>query len=208
MIWYFAGINFVYYLIWSYSDRNISESIISGDMVIRLAKPITIMKWEFSKAVSFKVCGFLFEFLPSLIIYTIIVFPDFLTYIALLKFIIICMFSFVLFYLLNFLIGLSAFRMHSTESLQILKIIIFNLAAGAFIPLEFYPDFLQEIIKILPFQYICYVPIQFLLNKKEILGWNEFIYTIIIETFWIIIFYILYKIFWRKAIKYFSVAGG
>lgn len=208
MIWYFAGINFIFYLIWSFTDTNLSGNIISGEMVVLLSKPISIIKLELSKAISLRICSALFEFLPSFFIYMIIVFPDFLTFAAFSKFIIICLFSFILFYQLSFLIGMSAFKIQNIESLQIFKIIIFNIAAGAFIPIEFYPELLQKILKFLPFKYICYVPVQFLLNKPEISEWNIFIFTILIQIFWIIVFYLLYKIFWKKAIENFNAAGG
>jgi ABC-2 type transport system permease protein len=208
MIWYFAGINFMYYLIWNDTDKNISNNVISGDMTTQLSKPISLIQLEFSKEIASKVYAIVIDFLPSLIVYSFFVYPDFLTVDAFSKFIMVSMFSFVMFFLFNFLLGLCSFIVQNNESLLILKVMIIYIAAGAFFPIEFYPEIFQRIIRVLPFQYLFYIPIQFLLNKPETRGFNAFISTILIQIFWIILFYILYRIFWGKAVKKFCANGG
>jgi ABC-2 type transport system permease protein len=208
MIWYFAGISFFYFLVWCNNDKELSDSIISGDLMMKLIKPLSIMKYEFAKTLAVKALSFIFEFIPICIIYVIMVFPNFISYASILKYITISLFAFLLYFLISFLIGITAFNSQSVNALLGLKNILINFAAGAFIPIEFFPNGLQSIIKMLPFQYILYVPIQFLLNKPETQNWEYFIKVLINLILWILVFYGLCKISLKVMLKKFSTVGG
>jgi ABC-2 type transport system permease protein len=208
MIWYFAGINFIYYLVWNDIDNSLGNSILSGHIVLQLSKPVSIINWELAKTASYKIGGILFQFLPSFIIYTIIIFPKFLTALAVLKFFILCIFAFFLFYLLNFLIGTTAFVLKSIVSIQQIKFILLNFAAGIFLPIDFYPEIIQQILKFTPFPYVCYIPIQFLLNQPVTAGWNYFMMVVLIQLVWIGLLYLLCHVCWRRLVKLFCAPGG
>ncbi len=208
MIWYFAGISFFYFLVYCNTDKEMSDSVISGDMALRLIKPLSIMKYEFAKVLSNKVIGFFFEFIPVCIIYVILIHPDFITFGSVFRYVIITFFAFLFYFMMSFLIGITSFIWQSVNALQGLKMLIINFAAGAFIPLEFFPVGVQNVIKMLPFQYILYVPIQFFLNKPETQHWFYFYKVIITLVIWIIIFYVFCKISLKHMIKKFSSVGG
>ena len=208
MIWYFAGISFFYFLVYCNIDKEISDSIISGDMAIRLLKPLSIMKYEFSKLIASKILSLIFEFIPVCIIYVILVYPSFISFAGVFKYLVITFFAFVLYFFISFLIGITAFTSQSVNSLQGIKSLLINFAAGAFIPIEFFPVAVQNVIKILPFQYILYVPIQFLLNKPITQDWSYFFKVLLILTVWIIFFYGLCKISLKGMIKKFISVGG
>lgn len=208
MIWYFAAIRFFYSLVWSYPDREISEEVLSGGMVLRLLKPISLLKWEFAKALANKFSSFLFEFIPSLLIYFIMVFPSFMTPESLLKYLLLSVTGFVMFFLIGFLIGTTAFLLHNTEAMQSIKFILINFAAGASIPIEFYPASLQDFVLSMPFKYLFYVPVQFLLNKPEVSGLNYFLIEWSVQLSWTLAFYILCRIFVNLMIRKYNSVGG
>jgi ABC-2 type transport system permease protein len=208
MIWYFGGTIFFYYLVFSNPDKNISDGVTTGDLNLWLIKPISIIKFDFIKCIALKLCSFIFEFFPCFIIFTFLVFPDFLTVASLVKYGIISALAFIMFYLVSFSLGTIAFSWQSTNALQVVKMIIINFTAGAFIPIEFFPNFLQAIIKALPFQYLFYVPMQFLLNKPETQGLLPLMKVLTIQVLWIFVLYLITKILLRKMIKKFSAVGG
>jgi ABC-2 type transport system permease protein len=208
MIWYFIARKFFFYLVWSYPEEEISENIVSGSMAIRLVQPLSLIKWEAAKFTALKLYGFFLEFLPGFFIYMLIAFPEFLTGISFLKYIIQLFLSSILLFLISFLLGTAAFKWQSITALQSLKIIVINFAAGLFIPLEFFPGIIQRIVKILPFQYLFYIPVRFLLNMPDSRSLYFFIKTVIIEIIWIILFYLLCKLALRNMVKYFSSVGG
>ncbi len=208
MIWYFAGTSFIWYLTYNFTDRNISTGILSGDIAVLLLKPVSIMKVELAEALALRTNGLLFEFIPSLILYSLIYHPDFLSIFSLLRFLTVIIFAFSINFLLNFLIGISAFVIKSNFSLQSLKSAVVGLLAGVFFPIDFFPDFIQNIASYLPFQYIFYVPIQVFLNKSNTNSLEGFMQIILIMLIWTVLLYVLCKVLWSKAVKRFCAVGG
>lgn len=207
MIWYYAAMNFFFNLVWSEPDKEVSLNIINGYLAILLTHPISIFRVTFINALSNRVTNILFGFLPTFLIYWLLVYPDFLTWIGFAKYVVISMFSFILFFLFSFLIGIASFKLQSIATLQSVKHALV-LMSGVCIPFDFFPGILQSIIKALPFKYIYYIPIQFFLNKPETHGLSAFYNTIFIQLIWIGIFFGLTVITWKIAIKrYYSVGG-
>ena len=208
MIWYFVGISFIWYLTFNFADQNISRGIISGDIAVLLLKPVSVLGVELSEAIALRTYGLFFEFIPVLIISSLFCPPKFLTLFSFLRFITVIIFSFLINFFINFLIGIAAFVIKSNLSLQGLKTVVVGMLAGAYFPLDFLPDFLQNILSYLPFQYIFYVPIQVFLNKPPTNSFEGFLKIILILLFWTVLLYILCKILWSKAVKRFCAVGG
>ncbi len=208
MVWYFTGVTFIWYLIWNFTDSNIAEKIISGNLAIDLLRPVSVIKMELAQAIALRTAGVVFEFLPGIILYSLIFYPDFLTVYSLLKFLLVVILSFTLFFLINFLVGLSAFVIQSNFSLQSIKFILISLTAGAYVPLEFFPEWFNKFNGFLPFQYIFYWPIQFFLNMEFTHGAEALLKVVGIQLLWAIALYLLCKYLWRKAIRKFGAVGG
>lgn len=208
MIWYFTGIAFVWNFIWNATDSNLAERIISGDMAISLLKPISMMKYELANAIALRMASIMFEFIPGFFIYSLFFYPNFLTVASFSKFLLVVILSFTLLFLINFLIGLSAFIIQSNYSVQGIKSVLICFTAGAYIPLEFFPEWLKRISSILPFQYLVYWPIQFFLNKESTRSIEPLLQTIGMQLFWIFALYLLAAYCWKKAIRKFGAAGG
>ncbi len=208
MIWYFAAASFVWYFIWNFTDRNISAGILSGELAMDLVKPVSILRRELSFAIANRVSGVIFEFIPSVILYSLVYYPKFMTPYSMLRFFSIIVLSFFMFFLINFLIGLSAFIIQSNFALQAFKFIIISLTAGAIIPIEFFPGWLQKVTMLLPFQYLFYWPIQFFLNRDFTQDIFFFLKILAGQAGWILLLYLSCKFFWNLSIKKFCSAEG
>lgn len=208
MIWYFAGITLIWYCIWNSTDNNISTKILSGNLSIDLLRPVSLFLFELTNAMSLRIMAFFLEFMPSIIIYSIFFFPKFLTILSLLKFLMVIVPAFFLYFLINYLIGISAFYIKSNYSIQSIKIVFISLTAGAFIPLDFFPLWVRRTASFLPFQYLFYFPIQIFLNKESVKGFIPFLKILGFQIFWITVIFILCKVLWNKAIKKYCAAGG
>jgi len=207
MIWYFAAVRFYYALAVSYSDNELSQDILSGNMIVRLIKPIHVMKWFFSKSAANKIFAFFLEFLPSFFIFLMIVYPDFLTWLSFIKYLLLMIPAFILFFLISFLIGTTGFLLKSISALQMVKAFFLQFVSGAFLPIDFLPETARRIIGYMPFQYICYIPARFLLNMPETAGWGYFLHVLAVGGIWIVILYILCRIYWLLMIKKFTAVG-
>jgi ABC-2 type transport system permease protein len=208
MIWYTAGITFVWIFIWNFAERRISEYVLTGDLSIHLLKPINIFWFELSSAVALRIVGVALEFIPDLIVYSLIYPPKFLTVLSLLKFIAVCILSFCLFFLINYLIGMTAFIFKSNTGLNEFVYISMNLLGGGLIPLDFYPSWLQRITDFLPFKYIFYYPIQVFLNKDSVSSMQEWGNIVLHQLGWIAAGYVLCFGLWKLAVKKFCAVGG
>jgi ABC-2 type transport system permease protein len=208
MIWYFIGIVLVWTFIWNITDNNLTGKIINGDMAINLLKPISMMKYELTYAIALRLAAIMFEGIPGFFVYSLFYYPKFLTLASFSRFLAVVILSFIIFFLINFLTGLSAFFIQSIHSVQSIKSILITLTAGGFIPFEFYPDWLNRICRILPFQYLIYWPIQFLLNKESTRSFESLLRIIGMQLFWIFVLYLLAVYCWKKAIQKFCAVGG
>jgi len=208
MIWYFTVVNFIWAFIFNHTDSNISYKIISGNLAIDLLRPMSLFRFELGIAVGFRIVGILIEVIPGVALYSLIYYPKFLTALSIMRFLIVVISSFTLHYLLNFMIGLMSFLLKNNSSLSALKWFVLSFAGGAFMPLEFLPDWVNRVNNYLPFKYMFYWPIQFFLNKAGAQEWSELLHVFSIQLVWVLVMYILCKILWNKVANKFCAVGG
>lgn len=208
MIWYFAGTNFVWYFTFNFTDWTIAEGILKGDLTLYLLKPTSIFHITFAQALALRTAGVVFEFIPNFIVYALMCHPVFMTPYSFIRFLICILLSLLLMYFLNFLVGLSAFVFKNIQSIYDLKVIVIGLLGGSYFPLDFYPEWLQSILNVLPFKYVFYVPLQVLLNRPGTQTLKDFGTIIGVQIFWISLLFLICHLLWRKAIKYFCAVGG
>lgn len=206
MVWYFACVNFVWVFIWNFTDSQISDRIISGEMTISFLRPMSLFKLELADAIALRIIGVLLEFTMDMVVFSLIYKPTFMTTASFIRFLVLVIGAFFLFFIINYLIGMCAFFIKSTRSLTSVKFIFFASLGGAYIPLEFFPSGLATAIDYMPFKYIFYEPIQFFLNRKS--GSSEFMFATAMQWCWIFLLLGVYRISWSAAAKRFCAVGG
>lgn len=206
MIWYFAACGFMWYCIWNFTDRNMSMRVISGDLTLDLIRPVSIFTIELSRAIALRLSGVLFEFVPLLSIYLVFVPQDFITPATILRFTLSAVGAFLLFFAINFLIGLSANVIQNASAAAAIKHVFVASLGGSLIPLDFFPQPYSGILKNLPFACLFHWPIQFFLGRET--EWIFFARRIAICGAWIALFLLADFVLWRRSIRHFSGAGG
>ncbi|MBZ5545536.1 MAG: ABC-2 family transporter protein, partial [Acidobacteriia bacterium] len=71
---------------------------------------------------------------------------------------------------INFAVGTFAIRLKSILGLLRAKYFLLELFSGLLIPISFFPPIFQNIFRVLPFQYISYIPVLIYLGKISGLG--------------------------------------
>lgn len=208
MIWYFAGTRFIWYFTFTFVDHTLSQGILSGDLSLILLKPTSIFAATLGEGLALRTAGIVCEFIPNFVIYWLFYPPTFMTLGSFLRFLLCVILAFFLMFAINFLVGLSAFLIKNNMSMRNLKSILLCLLGGANFPLDFYPDWLQKIIDLLPFKYVFYMPLQFLINKEGTRTLAEFARLIGIQLFWVILLFLICKCLWNRAVKHFCAVGG
>ena len=208
MIWYTAGSFVIWTLIYNETSWSMAYKIISGDLVQDLLKPVSVFKYELASSVGMRLMALCLETIPDMIILPFFFAPVFMTAGSVLRFIPVVVGAFLLFYHLNFLIGLLAFVMKSTNFIIPIRMIIIATLGGGRLPLEFFPPVVVTINSFLPFQYIFYYPLRVFINMPGTQTWPEFLSILGAQAAWILGLHALCRLLWTGAYRKFCAVGG
>ncbi len=95
----------------------------------------------------------------------------------------------------------------STGSLGIVwaRIAVTNLLSGALVPLAFFPDWLERVAMILPFQSIIHTPVTIFLQQAGVL---EMLKLIGVQCVWGSVLWVAGKWMWNWAVRQVTIHGG
>ena len=80
------------------------------------------------------------------------------------------------------------------------------LLSGAIIPLQFFPEIFRSFVDKLPFQAIYHIPLEILLNDE--LSNGKILVLLGVQIIWIIVTYLIAKLFFMKASRAVVINGG
>ncbi len=108
MVWFFTAIMIINCFVWNSTLQDMSSKIITGELTQDLLRPISIFKSELAFCFSSRVIALIMDFFPGMVIYSLIIFPTFLSPMSLLRFLVVAIPAFMLSYICSFLLGLLA----------------------------------------------------------------------------------------------------
>ena len=106
---------------------------------------------------------------------------------------------------INFAVGTFAIRLKSILGLLRAKYFLLELFSGLLIPISFFPQIFQNIFRVLPFQYISYIPVLIYLGKISGLG---IVRALALQVFWIVVLLGLGAALWRWSSRKITIQGG
>lgn len=106
---------------------------------------------------------------------------------------------------IDFITGSLAFSSQSIWGIKIIKDQTILFLSGAIIPIQFFPATAQKILMALPFQSMFYTPVNILLGKFSGL---QAVRMMLVQLFWIIVFFLLGRLFFVKLKKKLIINGG
>jgi len=113
--------------------------------------------------------------------------------------------AFLIFAQINFLVGLVAFFTNSISSLIQAKHFLLQLLSGLLLPLSFFPAWAAELLQVLPFQLITFLPMQVYLGKVP----PEAVPGVLLQQFvWLIALQAMGAALWKSAAGRLTVQGG
>lgn len=112
--------------------------------------------------------------------------------------------AFVLDYCVLSIIALMAFFMEDVTSLLFVYHKIVFVLGGLLIPVDFLPEWLQGIARVLPFNMVVYSPARLFVNWDA----NLFGYTVIMQLFWILVIGSILAVIYRYGVRRVSINGG
>lgn len=183
----------------------IANEIKAGDLSKYLAKPISHIKYWFSKLIGSKVVELIFIFIFSIIIFftNITIFKN-IYYRYLPISVLILILALIINFLLLYNLSMLSFKFLEISSFFTAINLILGFLNGEYLPIDAMPEVWIQISKYLPFNY----GIFFL--SKTIMGYynyNEIFQKILIQFFWIAILGIFASYNWKRGIKKYESVG-
>lgn len=189
------------YLVWE-----IGRNIQSGKIVLDLLRPFKYKQFVFWENSGGLVVNFFVTFIPTLIIVGFMTKGTIPVGINLLYFLIAFIFSIIINYNIDFIVGTICLYTESIWGINIMKQMIVSLLSGAMIPLAFFPEKVSAVVKYLPFRAIYDTPLTLLMTRDP--DWQTVVSKLGFSLLWVIAISLFSSLFWRVSIKQVTVNGG
>lgn len=108
-------------------------------------------------------------------------------------------------FMIAYCIGSMAFWFEQCTALDTFFLILLNLLAGGFAPLEFFPEPIRRVVEATPLPYLVYYPVK-ILNGS--LPWPEVARVLLVQAAWLGGLVLLRRLMWVHGLKRYSAAGA
>lgn len=186
-------------------NESMGISIREGEILRELLNPLSYFQYyfgiRFGELVESGIVGII-TFIMCVFLFGVMAPQGLLNFIF---FLILIALAVVVVYFFELILGMFAFYTDSIWGVEILKRSILTIFSGMLAPITMFPEILQKIANILPFKDCIYTPINIYFGKVSNI---EILQTILKQSIWILVLYILAKFIFNKAIKKITINGG
>lgn len=208
MLGYYGVSILINYLTMDFADWNLQMLIHTGKYIAYALRPIHHRLFALSQKIGHRILGFIFEFIPVLLILTLVFKVDLVPESAPWFFISVA-FSFLITFYINYSIGLIGFWMTKTNGVRSAVRLLIALSSGSLIPLSFFPSWCQTLFLFLPFQHSVYVPSMVFTGHYDLAGLSFPIPVIVgIQGAFVVAAFALSELLYRLGNKRFTAVGG
>ncbi len=188
------------------ADIAIGQSILTGDIVNILVKPVHHHHYRMAEAAGKAFGRIIFYSLPAFFLLSIFVKRFILVWDAtLLKFLVLSLIGFFISFEIQYIIGCAAFFFTVNHQIIWITDMTIRLMSGLIIPLSLFPDFVNRLLTLLPFQMIYYIPIQMWIGKIDAAGFSHALVTALT---WLIILHLTGRWVCASGLKRLAIFGG
>jgi len=208
MIRYFGVTALIGYLTMDFADWNLSMLIRTGKFLTFTLRPLNHRFFALSQKIGHRTLGFIVEFIPCILIFTLLFKVDMRPAHYLWTLLSIA-FAFFMNFFVNYCIGMASFWIVQSEGIRSFYALLGGLFSGMMIPLVFFPQPLQIMQFFLPFQYTSYVPAMVFLGHYTLGDINLPIPAIVaIQGAAVLCAFIVSELLYRAAMKQFTAVGA
>jgi len=195
-------------MLW-YRDNELLTLITSGNIAYELCRPSDLYSFWYAKLIAQRLSGAILRCFPILIVASLLPFPykfslppSFSSFVI---FIVTLMLGLILIVAISMLIYISTFyTMSPTGSLLIFGV-FGEFLSGLIIPVPLMPEWLKNIVYVLPFRYISDLPFRIYAGN---IGIKEGLISILVQLLWILIIVGLGRLWMGRALKKVVIQGG
>ncbi len=201
MVNYYVISMIVGFFTWSKVDKWIENDLIQGWMVRGMLLPIGIIPWYLSFEIGINVYNIISKMIPVFLIGIIFFGLPLAPIISLAGFAVSLLLAFLIYFGLSYLLGLGAFWMRRITGLRRVRRTLVAFLGGSFIPLAFFPAWIQSASHFLPFEYARSVPILIYLQKAPVLE------SLLAQLAWVAVLYTIIHFVAKRAVRRFVSVG-
>jgi ABC-2 type transport system permease protein len=207
MLTYILGTSLLNAIVLASRSGEVGDEINNGDLSNFLLRPVNYFSYWFSKDIGDKAMNICFSIAELTLLFLILKPPFFLQqnilYLAL-TFLSIA-FGVVLYFFMNFLIGLSGFWVNETWPIRFIFMIIFiQFLGGGLFPLDILPKPIFIIFQLLPTSYLVYFPLKIYLGQ---LSYQQITIGLCISFVWIFLLYTFVQRLWSRGLRVYTAEG-
>jgi ABC-2 type transport system permease protein len=187
-------------------DQDLAYQVIEGRLAMDLIKPVNIQLMYVARAAGESVFRLALLTVPT----TVLLFwvfplrpPASLGHAG--AFLLSVVMSFLIVAAINFAVGTFALRLQSILGLMRAKFFLLELFSGLLLPMTFFPHAVQNVLAVMPFEYISYVPMLIYLGKLNGAGVAR---AIGMQLLWIAILLAIGDGLWRWSTRKVIIQGG
>jgi len=147
-------------------DSHIEQRLQTGDVIIDLIRPCNFYGYLLAETLGNSLSRLALNILPSLTMAFLlfrIQFPPNLLTMGLFLFSVIL--SYIVLFSINFLTGMIGFWTLEVGNFKFLRWVAISLLSGSFVPLWFFPDMIQVVLRNLPFAAIYHLPLSIYIGR-------------------------------------------
>lgn len=185
-------------------DVTISEEVKDGSIAYTLVRPYNYLAYHFANGLGETAVRMCLVFLfgaPIVFAYTGV--PD-LNWLTLPLVLLVLLGAIMLDFCAMSMIGLLAFVVEDTFSFRLIYQKLTFILGGLLIPVDFLPDWLQQIARYLPFNLTIYAPAKLFVA----FSWAQFGQIVLLQIAWLLVFGMALRWQYRWAVNRLAINGG
>lgn len=187
-------------------DFEIAEDVRRGDVVRDLLRPVDFQLARMAEAFGESAFRLLVLTLPSaLLVYLVFPVAPPAGWAAGTTFGLSLLLSFVVYFEISYLVGLSAAFTEQAAGLLRAKAAAVELLSGFLVPLSFFPAWAEPLLRSLPFRMVADVPLNLYLGRY---AGEEALLLLALQAAWALGLYALGRLAWRAVVRRLTIQGG
>jgi ABC-2 type transport system permease protein len=180
----------------------IPQKVLDGTIVYEFIRPYSLLFDSFFETLGHIFYNFLFRSIPIYVFGILLLNTQLPSLSNLIPFLISVFLGFLIAFFLNYFIGLWSILFIDYSGVHNFYFFLMNTFGGNYISLEFYPEFLQPLVKWMPFSGTSYIP------GSIYLGRISLVYAFTHQIIWVITLFLLALFLTKKIHKYLQIQGG
>jgi ABC-2 type transport system permease protein len=204
LIWFLAGGQTLYFAVQTEAQLDIEHDVISGNIVITLARPYDYLLARFAVVMANTVLSFAVAFPAAFIVAWIASGTIAVTPLGVVMFILAFLLRSLLYFALQAIAGLATFWIEkATAFVWIIGLLILVFGGGA-VPIGFWPGWAQRMVELTPFPAMMYYPAKLLVHPEPAL----ILVALTRGLLWLAILGGIAFMIYRRAIRRLDLNGG